>query len=59
MGLQNFGLYWMLAEKGFGRQATVARLQALAAAEVLALTGDLLSTDLVRMHSVGVELGNG
>jgi tRNA-(ms[2]io[6]A)-hydroxylase len=56
---RHFGLYWVLAEKGFGREATVARLQVLAAAEVLALAGDLVSIDLVRMHSVGVELGNG
>jgi tRNA-(ms[2]io[6]A)-hydroxylase len=55
---RHFGLYWMLAEKGFGREATVARLQELAPAEVAALTGELVSPDLVRMHSVGVELGN-
>ena len=56
MGLQHFGLYWMLAEKGFGREATVARLQELAAAETQALTGILESPEQVRMHSQGVQL---
>jgi tRNA-(ms[2]io[6]A)-hydroxylase len=55
MGLQNFGLYWMLAEKGFGREATVARLQALAAAEVAALQGVLAGPQEVRFHSFGVQ----
>jgi len=52
---KHFGVYWMLAEKSFGREATVARLQELAAAEVAALTGELASSGLVRMHSVGVQ----
>jgi len=56
MGLQNFGLYWMLAEKGFGRQATVARLEELAAAETQALTGILESPEQVRMHSFGIQI---
>jgi tRNA-(ms[2]io[6]A)-hydroxylase len=46
----------MLAEKGFGREATVARLQELAAAETQALTGILESPEQVRMHSQGVQL---
>jgi endonuclease YncB( thermonuclease family) len=46
-------------EERFGRDATVARLQELAAVEVEALTGILGSGDQVRMHSVGVELGQG
>jgi tRNA-(ms[2]io[6]A)-hydroxylase len=53
---RHFGLYWMLAEKGFGRQATVARLQELAAAETQSLTGVLGAPEQVRMHSVGVNL---
>jgi len=56
MGLQNFGLYWMLAEKDFGREATVVRLQELAAAETQALTRILESPEQVRMHSQGVQL---
>jgi hypothetical protein len=46
-----------LAEKGFGREATVARLQELAAAaEVAALQGVLETAVAVRMHSFGVEM---
>jgi len=52
---RHFGLYWMLAEKGFGREATVARLQALAAAEVAALQGVLAGPQEVRFHSFGVQ----
>jgi hypothetical protein len=55
--LHHFGLYWCLCEERFGREATVARLQELAAVEVQALTGQLTQADAVRMHSVGVELG--
>jgi tRNA-(ms[2]io[6]A)-hydroxylase len=55
--LHHFGLYWCLCEERFGREATVARLQELAALEVQALTGLLAQADAVRMHSVGVELG--
>jgi tRNA-(ms[2]io[6]A)-hydroxylase len=54
---RHFGLYWCLCEERFGREATVARLQELAAVEVQALTGQLTQADAVRMHSVGVELG--
>ncbi len=53
---RHFGLYWLLCEERFGREATVERLQELAAAEVAALTGDLSAADQVRMHSVGVDL---
>ena len=53
---RHFGLYWLLCEERFGRQATVERLQELAVAEVAALTGDLADADQVRMHSVGVDL---
>jgi tRNA-(ms[2]io[6]A)-hydroxylase len=52
---RHFGLYWCLCEERFGREATVARLQELAAVETLALTGDLADPQDVRMHSVGVE----
>ncbi len=51
---RHFGLYWCLCEERFGRDATVTRLQELAAVEVAALSGDLASPELVRMHSVGV-----
>ena len=54
---RHFGLYWCLCEERFGREATVARLEELAAVEVQALTGQLAQADAVRMHSVGVELG--
>ena len=54
---RHFGLYWLLAEGRYGREATVARLEELAAVEVQALTGLLSSPDLVRMHSVGVDPG--
>ena len=53
---RHFGLYWLLSEERFGREATVERLQELAAAEVAALTGDLAAADQVRMHSVGIDL---
>jgi tRNA-(ms[2]io[6]A)-hydroxylase len=45
---RHFGLYWVLAEGRFGRQATVARLEALAAAEA-----EILATlhSEPRMHS--------
>jgi tRNA-(ms[2]io[6]A)-hydroxylase len=55
---RHFGLYWVLAEKGFGRQVTVARLQELAAAEVAALQGVLAGPQEVRFHSFGVDLGS-
>ena len=53
---RHFGLYWCLCEERFGREATVERLEALAAVEVQALTGELAQVDGVRMHSVGVAL---
>jgi tRNA-(ms[2]io[6]A)-hydroxylase len=52
---RHFGLYWLLCEQRFGREQTVARLEALAALEHQALQGDLPPADLVRMHSVGVN----
>ena len=56
---RHFGAYWLLAEARYGREATVARLQELAAVEAQALAGVLNRPDDVRMHSVGVELGSG
>jgi tRNA 2-(methylsulfanyl)-N6-isopentenyladenosine37 hydroxylase len=52
---RHFGLYWLLAEERYGREATVARLEELAGVEVEALTGELAAADQVRMHSVGVD----
>jgi tRNA-(ms[2]io[6]A)-hydroxylase len=52
---RHFGLYWLLCEERYGREATVARLQELAQVETQALTGVLESPEQVRMHSVGVE----
>ena len=52
---RHFGLYWLLAEARYGREATMARLGELAVVEVQALTGELGDPELVRMHSVGVE----
>jgi tRNA-(ms[2]io[6]A)-hydroxylase len=52
---RHFGLYWCLCEERFGRDATVARLQELAAVESQALTGVLAKPEDVRMHSVGIE----
>ena len=54
---RHFGIYWLLAEGRYGREATVARLEALAAVELEALTGGLASPEDVRMHAVGVERG--
>ena len=57
---RHFGLYWLLCEERFGREVTVARLQELAVVEQAALSGELASPELVRMHSVGVcALGAG
>ena len=53
---RHFGLYWLLCEERFGRQATVERLQELALAEAQALSGDLSDPQRLRMHSVGIEL---
>lgn len=52
---RHFGLYWLLCEQRYGRPATVARLQELAAVEHQALKGKLACAEDVRMHSVGVE----
>jgi tRNA-(ms[2]io[6]A)-hydroxylase len=46
--------YWLLCEERYGREATVARLQELAAVEAQALSGVLLNPEEVRMHSVGL-----
>jgi tRNA-(ms[2]io[6]A)-hydroxylase len=54
---RHFGLYWLLCEQRDGREATVARLEELAAVEVGALSGELAQAADVRMHSVGVEAG--
>jgi tRNA-(ms[2]io[6]A)-hydroxylase len=54
---RHFGLYWVLCEQRFGREATVARLEELAREEVVALTGELECAEAVRMHSVGVDRG--
>lgn len=51
---RHFGLYWVLAEERFGREATVSRLEPLAQAEREALRGELACPKDVRMHSVGV-----
>lgn len=51
---RHFGLYWLLSEGRFGRQATVERLEALAQAEWEALAGGETGGDQVRMHSPGV-----
>jgi len=51
---RHFGLYWRLAETRFGREATVARLQELAAVEADALRGSLPCHDALRMHAVGL-----
>ena len=53
---RHFGLYWLLAEGRYGREATAARLEQLARAEAQALSGDLSDPQRLRMHSVGIEL---
>ena len=53
---RHFGLYWVLAEERFGREATMARLQELASVELDALCGELNSPDALRMHAAGVAL---
>ena len=53
---RHFGLYWVLCEERFGREATVERLEQLALAEAQALSGDLSDPQRLRMHSVGIEL---
>ena len=54
---RHFGLYWLLAEGRYGREATAARLEQLARAEAQALSGNLSDPQRLRMHSVGIELG--
>jgi tRNA 2-(methylsulfanyl)-N6-isopentenyladenosine37 hydroxylase len=51
---RHFGVYWLLAEARFGREATAARLQELAGVETDVLRGTLASPDQLRMHAVGV-----
>lgn len=51
---RHFAAYWLLAEARYGREATMARLQELAAVEVRALEGQLANPSQVRMHSPGV-----
>jgi len=54
---RHFGLYWLLCDQRFGREATLARLQELAVVETDLLRGTLSSPELLRMHSVGVSTG--
>ena len=54
---RHFGLYWLLAEGRYGREATATRLEQLALAEAQALSGNLSDPQRLRMHSVGIELG--
>lgn len=51
---RHFGLYWVLCEERWSRDLIVPRLEALALAEVEALSGDLERPEDVRMHSVGI-----
>jgi len=52
---RHFGLYWVLCEERWSRELIVPRLEALALAEVEALSGDLKRPEDVRMHSVGIR----
>jgi tRNA-(ms[2]io[6]A)-hydroxylase len=52
---RHFGLYWVLCEQRWPRDVIVSRLQALALAEVEALSGELERPEDVRMHSVGIR----
>jgi len=52
---RHFGLYWVLAEARYGREATMARLQELADVEVRALATAPVTPAAVRMHSAGVS----
>ncbi len=56
---RHFGLYWLLCEERFGREATVARLQELALVETDVLRGPVGSPDQLRMHAAGVACGDG
>ena len=53
---RHFGLYWLLAEGRYGREATATRLEQLAEAEKKALVGARADAAQVRMHSAGVEI---
>ncbi|QPN69122.1 tRNA-(ms[2]io[6]A)-hydroxylase [Synechococcus sp. CBW1108] len=53
---RHFGLYWLLAEGRYGREATAIRLEQLAAVEKEALAGPRADAAQVRMHSAGVEI---
>ncbi|MFM9111517.1 MAG: tRNA-(ms[2]io[6]A)-hydroxylase [Prochlorococcaceae cyanobacterium] len=53
---RHFGLYWVLAERRFGRGCTLARLAELAQVEQGALAGPCPGPDGVRMHSSGVDV---
>ena len=55
MDLRHFGVYWVLAEARYGREVTMARLDALAQVEVEALTGALRDPEGLRMYAVGVD----
>lgn len=52
---RHFGLYWLLAEGRYGREATRTRLEELAAAECACLAGPPPPPAGVRMHSPGVN----
>jgi tRNA-(ms[2]io[6]A)-hydroxylase len=52
---RHFGAYWTLCEQRWPRESVVERLQQLALAEELALSGDPERADQVRMHSVGIQ----
>ena len=47
---RHFGLYWLLAEGRYGREATATRLEQLAAVEKEALDGPRADPAQVRMH---------
>ena len=51
---RHFGLYWTLAESRWPRDVVVSRLDDLAEAETIALTGTIENASDVRMHSAGV-----
>lgn len=51
---RHFGIYWTLAESRWCRSTILERLDALADAETIALSGSLQRPEDVRMHSVGV-----
>ena len=51
---RHFGIYWTLAESRWCRSTILERLDELAEAETIALSGSLKRPEDVRMHSVGV-----